>query len=125
MTTMTAQRHLLRDLRPRRRGAAPAARPRATPASADPLRFSDALRGRSVACYFSKPSTRTRVSFEAAAWRLGMLPIMLRPDELQLGRGEPISDTARVLVALLRGDRRSARSRRPTSRRSRTRAPCR
>jgi ornithine carbamoyltransferase len=50
-----------------------------------------------VACYFAKPSTRTRVSFEAAAHRLGMLPIMLRPDELQLGRGEPIADTARVL----------------------------
>jgi ornithine carbamoyltransferase len=50
-----------------------------------------------LACYFSKPSTRTRVSFEAAAYRLGMLPIMLRPDELQLGRGEPISDTGRVL----------------------------
>jgi ornithine carbamoyltransferase len=37
------------------------------------------------------------VSFEAAIFRLGGLPIMLRPDELQLGRGEPISDTARVL----------------------------
>jgi ornithine carbamoyltransferase len=62
-----------------------------------PDRWRDALAGRSVACYFSKPSTRTRVSFEAAAHRLGALPIMLRPDELQLGRGEPISDTARVL----------------------------
>jgi ornithine carbamoyltransferase len=50
-----------------------------------------------VACYFAKPSTRTRVSFEAATYRLGGLPIMLRPDELQLGRGEPIADTARVL----------------------------
>ena len=58
-----------------------------------------ALAGRSVACFFAKPSTRTRVSFEAAAWRLGALPIMLRPDELQLGRGEPISDTARVLAS--------------------------
>ena len=47
--------------------------------------------------YFTKPSTRTRVSLEAAAWRLGMLPVMLRPDELQLGRGEPIADTGRVL----------------------------
>lgn len=55
------------------------------------------LRGRSVACYFTKPSTRTRVSFEAACWRLGGFPVMLRPDELQLGRGEPIADTARVL----------------------------
>jgi ornithine carbamoyltransferase len=50
-----------------------------------------------IACLFDKPSTRTRVSFEVAAHRLGMLPIMLRPDELQLGRGEPLADTARVL----------------------------
>ncbi len=55
------------------------------------------LDGQSIACYFAKPSTRTRVSMEAAAHRLGALPIMLRPDELQLGRGEPIEDTARVL----------------------------
>jgi ornithine carbamoyltransferase len=65
----------------------------------DPHRRADALAGESVACYFSKPSTRTRVSFEAAACRLGALPIMLRPDELQLGRGEPIADTARVLAS--------------------------
>ena len=64
---------------------------------ADPLRRADTLAGQSVACYFSKPSTRTRISFEAAVHRLGGLPIMLRPDELQLGRGEPIADTARVM----------------------------
>jgi ornithine carbamoyltransferase len=64
---------------------------------AEPYGWHDALAGESVACYFTKPSTRTRVSFEAAAHRLGALPIMLRPDELQLGRGEPIADTARVL----------------------------
>jgi ornithine carbamoyltransferase len=62
-----------------------------------PRRYVKTLRGESVACYFEKPSTRTRVSFEVACHRLGALPIMLRPDELQLGRGEPISDTARVL----------------------------
>lgn len=56
-------------------------------------------RGESVAYCFNKPSTRTRVSFEAAAGRLGMLPIALGPDELQLGRAEPIADTARVLSA--------------------------
>jgi ornithine carbamoyltransferase len=56
-----------------------------------------ARHGPAVACLFDKPSTRTRVSFEVAAHRLGMLPIMLRPDELQLGRGEPLPDTARVL----------------------------
>jgi ornithine carbamoyltransferase len=64
---------------------------------ADPTGRRQALDGRTLACYFTKPSTRTRVSFEAAAWRLGMLPVMLRPDELQLGRGEPLPDTARVL----------------------------
>ena len=55
------------------------------------------LRAETVACLFSKPSTRTRASFEAAIVRLGGVPMMLRPDELQLGRGEPIADTARVL----------------------------
>jgi ornithine carbamoyltransferase len=63
----------------------------------DPAGWRTALDGQTLACYFTKPSTRTRVSFEAAAWRLGMLPVMLRPDELQLGRGEPLPDTARVL----------------------------
>jgi ornithine carbamoyltransferase len=64
---------------------------------AQPDGWRDAQAGKAVACYFAKPSTRTRVSFEAAANRLGMLPIMLRRDELQLGRGEPIPDTAHVL----------------------------
>jgi ornithine carbamoyltransferase len=50
-----------------------------------------------IACLFDRPSTRTRVSFDVAAHRLGMLPILLRPDELQLGRDEPLADTARVL----------------------------
>ena len=64
---------------------------------ANPHKWIKTLRGQSLACFFEKPSTRTRVSFAAAAYRLGMQPIMLRPDELQLGRGEPITDTARVL----------------------------
>ena len=62
-----------------------------------PHGFVDVLRGNTLVCFFEKPSTRTRVSFAAAAERLGMLPLLLRPDELQLGRGEPIADTARVL----------------------------
>ena len=70
---------------------------RAAAMKADREGWLGALRGASVACYFAKPSTRTRVSVEAAVHRLGGLPIMLRPDELQLGRGEPIADTARVL----------------------------
>ncbi len=64
---------------------------------AEPGTWSDVLRAQTVACFFEKPSTRTRVSFAAAAYRLGAQPLFLRPDELQLGRGEPIADTARVL----------------------------
>ena len=61
----------------------------------------DTLAGGKVGLIFDKPSTRTRVSFEAAVWGLGMLPITLRGDELQLGRGETIADTARVLSRYL------------------------
>jgi ornithine carbamoyltransferase len=57
----------------------------------------DALCGETVACIFEKPSTRTRVSFAAAAARLGATPLALSPQELQLGRGESIADTARSL----------------------------
>src|SRR5574341_2528346 len=63
-----------------------------------PHGFVDAFRGDTLACFFEKPSTRTRVSFAAAAERLGMLPLLLRPDELQLGRGETVEDTARTLA---------------------------
>ena len=56
-----------------------------------------ALEGGAIACIFEKPSTRTRVSFAAAAARLGATPIALTPQELQLGRGESIADTARSL----------------------------
>lgn len=57
----------------------------------------DALAGETLIALFEKPSTRTRVSFAAAAHQLGMLPQVLPSDELQLGRGETIEDTARVL----------------------------
>jgi ornithine carbamoyltransferase len=63
----------------------------------EPSHCEDALRGRAIACIFDKPSTRTRVSFAAAAARLGATPIALTPQELQLGRGESIADTARSL----------------------------
>ncbi len=63
----------------------------------EPLRYLGALEGRSIACIFEKPSTRTRVSFATAAARLGATPIALTPEELQLGRGESIADTARSL----------------------------
>lgn len=57
------------------------------------------LRGGTVACVFEEPSARAHVSFEAAAYRLGLLPIMLRSEELRLGRDEWIEDTARTLSA--------------------------
>ena len=56
-----------------------------------------ALRGRSVALLFEKPSTRTRVSFEVGVAELGGIPVVLRGDELQLARGESVGDTARIL----------------------------
>ena len=68
-----------------------------------PEAFLDTLRSETLACFFEKPSTRTRVSFAAAAHRLGMLPLVLRPDELQLGRGETVADTARTLAGFCAG----------------------
>jgi ornithine carbamoyltransferase len=58
---------------------------------------SDALSGRTVALIFQRPSTRTRVSFEAGVFELGGHPMVLRTDDLQLSRGESIRDTAYVL----------------------------
>ena len=68
-----------------------------------PEAFRNRLAGGRIGMIFDKPSTRTRVSFESAAWSLGMLPIVLRPDELQLGRGETVGDTARALSLYLDG----------------------
>jgi len=67
----------------------------------DPAVVRGRLAGGRIGMIFDKPSTRTRVSFESAAWLLGMLPIVLRPDELQLGHGETIADTARALSLYL------------------------
>ena len=60
-------------------------------------RSSQALAGRSVALVFEKPSTRTRLSFEVGVVELGGHPLILRGDEMQLARGEPLRDTALVL----------------------------
>jgi len=65
--------------------------------AADPLRASSALANRTVAIYMTKPSTRTRLASETAVAHLGGVPIFIRGDELQLGRGETIADTARII----------------------------
>ncbi|MEM0023116.1 MAG: ornithine carbamoyltransferase [Thermofilaceae archaeon] len=61
------------------------------------VRLTGELQGRSVAMLFEKPSTRTRASFAVAVYEMGGLPIVYTREELQLARGEPVKDTARVL----------------------------
>jgi ornithine carbamoyltransferase len=63
----------------------------------EPLRSKSALANKSVAIYMTKPSTRTRLSSETAVAHLGGTPIFIRGDELQLGRGETIADTAKII----------------------------
>jgi ornithine carbamoyltransferase len=69
---------------------------RAAQLKAEPF-ASRVLEGRSVALVFEQPSTRTRVSFEAGVVELGGHPMVMRPGELQLARGESVRDTALVL----------------------------
>jgi ornithine carbamoyltransferase len=96
MSTVTAPRHVLRvaDLSVRELEQLLVLSARM---KADPGGWTGALPGLALATVFEKPSTRTRASLAVAAHRLGMLPLSLRPDELQLGRGETVADTARVL----------------------------
>ena len=61
------------------------------------------LAGQTWGLIFSKSSTRTRVSFEVGIHELGGRPLFLNANDIQLGRGEPIKDTARVLGRMLHG----------------------
>jgi ornithine carbamoyltransferase len=61
------------------------------------------LQGKTLGLIFQKASTRTRVSFEAGMYQLGGYPMFLSSNDLQIGRGEPIQDTARVLGRYLDG----------------------
>ena len=95
MTTSSSPRHFL-DLRDHdtatlRRMLTLAARFKSGGEASQPLA------GRSVALIFEKPSTRTRVSFEVGVRQLGGTPVTLSGRDMQLGRGETIADTARVL----------------------------
>ena len=71
--------------------AARAGRPRGAPDAEQPLA------GRMVALVFEKPSTRTRVSFDVGVRQMGGETLVLSGAEMQLGHGETIADTARVL----------------------------
>jgi ornithine carbamoyltransferase len=70
---------------------------RGTPAHPQPLN------GKSVAVVFEKASTRTRLSFEVGIYELGAQPVTLNSKDTQLGRGEPIEDTARMLSRYVHG----------------------
>lgn len=61
------------------------------------------LRGKTLGMIFEKSSTRTRVSFEVGAFQLGGNALFLSPRDTQIGRGEPVADTARVLSRYLDG----------------------
>ncbi len=68
-----------------------------------PKRFNKALKGQVLAMIFEKSSTRTRMSFEAGMYQLGGAAQFLSSRDIQLGRGEPIYDTARVMSRFVQG----------------------
>ncbi len=70
---------------------------------ADPRAYATALEGKSLAMIFQKPSTRTRVSFEVGMYQLGGRALFLGANDVQLGRGESIPDTAKVLSRYVDG----------------------
>lgn len=61
------------------------------------------LAGKTLGMIFQKASTRTRVSFEVGMYQLGGMPLFLSANDMQIGRGEPVKDTARVLSRFLDG----------------------
>ncbi len=75
----------------------------ATNVKARPERYRNALAGQTLAMIFEKSSTRTRVSFEVGMYQLGGLATFLSSRDIQIGRGEPISDTAKVLSRYVDG----------------------
>ncbi|HSP13851.1 MAG TPA: ornithine carbamoyltransferase [Thermoanaerobaculia bacterium] len=70
---------------------------------AKPSKFRDALQGQTLAMIFEKSSTRTRVSFEVGMFQLGGHALFLSSRDIQIGRGEPIEDTAKVLSRYVDG----------------------
>jgi len=68
-----------------------------------PEKYSGALKGKTLAMIFEKSSTRTRVSFEAGMFQLGGHALCLSGSDLQLGRGETVADTAKVLSRYVQG----------------------
>jgi ornithine carbamoyltransferase len=70
---------------------------------AKPRKFADALEGQTLAMIFEKSSTRTRVSFEVGMFQLGGHALFLSARDIQIGRGEPIYDTAKVLSRYVDG----------------------
>jgi ornithine carbamoyltransferase len=70
---------------------------------AAPKKYGDALQGQTLAMIFEKSSTRTRVSFEVGMFQLGGHALFLSSRDIQLGRGEPIYDTAKVLSRYVDG----------------------
>ena len=70
---------------------------------ADRGAYRDALKGKTLAMIFQKPSTRTRVSFEAGMFQMGGAALFLGADAIQLNRGEGIADTAKVLSRYVDG----------------------
>ncbi len=70
---------------------------------ANPDKYRDALKGQTLAMIFEKSSTRTRVSFEVGMFQLGGHALFLSSRDIQIGRGEPIYDTAKVLSRYVNG----------------------